>query len=178
MSRLQHSVDSSKETSNIALNPPHYYQPQHPLFQHAESKSLAEYIHQLTYHGYISPKEKLPWRGVYKDFGGATVLWLLASPVKRTIGTAKPLPLWPHIKENITLEPAKITHLDHIFNNYILPWDSRKTYKGTKAYMKYFTENENAIKTEIKNVLIAYRECEENVKESEQVAMITASPSL
>ena len=36
MSRLRHSVDSSKETSNIALNPPHYYQPQHPLFQPAE----------------------------------------------------------------------------------------------------------------------------------------------
>ena len=58
MSRLRHSVDSSKETSNIALNPPHYYQPQHPLFQPAEwhqyhhINSLLEYIRQHTHHGF------------------------------------------------------------------------------------------------------------------------------
>ena len=51
MSRLRHSVDSSKETSNIALNPPHYYQPQHPLFQPAEGywkhiNALMEYFNR------------------------------------------------------------------------------------------------------------------------------------
>ena len=45
MSRLRHSVDSSKETSNIALNPPHYYQPQHPLFQPAEGY----YYHHINF---------------------------------------------------------------------------------------------------------------------------------
>ena len=38
MSRLQHSVDTSKETHSIALESPQNYQPQHPLFQPAEDK--------------------------------------------------------------------------------------------------------------------------------------------
>lgn len=37
MSRLQHSVDTPEKTPSIAFEPPQYYQPQHPLFQHAEA---------------------------------------------------------------------------------------------------------------------------------------------
>ena len=51
MSRLQHSVGTPKETPSIAFEPPQYYQPQHPLFQHAEfgpatilTKKLYAYI--------------------------------------------------------------------------------------------------------------------------------------
>ena len=42
MSRLQHSVDTSKETHSIALESPQNYQPQHPLFQHAEPTPTAD----------------------------------------------------------------------------------------------------------------------------------------
>ena len=57
MSRLQHSVDTPKETPSIAFEPPQYYQPQHPLFQHAEP-GPAFFLSEKLY-AYIEGKKEV-----------------------------------------------------------------------------------------------------------------------
>ena len=47
MSRLQHSVGTPKKTPSIAFESPQYYQPQHPLFQHAEFGPATHFIEKL-----------------------------------------------------------------------------------------------------------------------------------